>query len=45
MRTIRKDVEDPTRNAKSKTKVPLLISVLFSLGHIAVVLDVFKIGY
>jgi len=45
MRTIRKDFEDPTRNAKSNTNIPLMISAFFSLGHIAMVLDTFLIGY
>jgi len=43
MRTIRKDAEDPTRNAKSNTKAPLLICALITLFHLAVVLDFFSI--
>ena len=45
MRVTRKDVEDPTRNAKSATKMPLLISALISIGHISLVLDLFYIGH
>lgn len=44
MRVITKDAEDPTRNAKSATKMPLLISTIFSFGHINMVLEVFRTG-